>query len=69
MDDILANSFTNFIRHETLPLEKPLRANHVPMRFYTGGSCALGRCTTFLLILSVQLEVEDDLFFNLSSLF
>ena len=67
MDDILANSFTNFVGHEAFPLEKPLRANHVPMRFYIG-SCVLGRCTAFFLILSIQLEVEDDLLLNLSSL-
>ena len=62
MHDILAHRLADLVRHEALPLEEPVRANHIPMKVLLSFRSESN-------ILTVELEVENYLLFNLSSHF
>ena len=62
MHDILAHRLADLVRHEALPLEEPVRADHIPMKVLLSFRSESN-------ILTVELEVENYLLFNLSSHF
>ena len=65
MEDVLVDCLRDFICDKAFPLEKPVRADHEPVvlgfRVFFGW--------LFTALLSVEFEVENDLFFNFSTQF
>ena len=59
--------FRNLARYETLPFEKPVGTDHIPVvaTFFT--LAVLVFLNTLLLFLTIELQIEYDLLFNFPS--
>ena len=59
VEDVRVDSLGDLVRDEALPLVEPVRADDVPM---------LATCSVTLVV-TIQLDVQDDLFFNFPAKF